>query len=41
MRKIAWFDWSKTAKHFLINSRKKFLGCYQARGPTGEQASGL
>ena len=30
VREIARLDWSKTAKHFSVNSRRKFLSWYEA-----------
>ena len=30
MSEITWFDWSKTAKQFSVNSHGKFLCQYQA-----------
>ena len=38
VRKIGWLDWLKTAKHFWVNSRRKFLSSHEA---SREQASGF
>ena len=41
MRQIAWLDWSKTAKHFSVNSCEKFLSWQVASRRAGKQASGF
>ena len=33
-----WLDWSKTAKHFSVNSCRKFLSWHKASRQVGEQA---
>ena len=38
---IAQLDWSKTAKHFSVNSRGKFLSWHETRMQAGKQASGF
>ena len=41
MNRITWFDWSKTAKQFSVNSHRKFHCQYQASRQAGKQALGL
>ena len=41
VRLIAWLDWSKTAKHFSVNSHRKFLSWHEVSWQAGKWISPL
>ena len=41
VRLIVWLDWSKTAKHFSVNSHRKFLSWHEVSRQAGKWISPL